>query len=184
MTDKPFDFDNFNDVDKEDDLLFDEMIGGVKKIKTNQSQPYQKKRRPVPLNIPLEQLEDPYLVTEQIKIGDVLSYQGNGIQNRLFKDLSSGRIKPEGRLDLHGKRLKSAYKIFNQFIAEAVYHEAYCVHIIHGKGYGSADNKPILKQQVNQWLRQKSEVLAFVSAPSWDGGTGAVYVLLSKKDPS
>jgi DNA-nicking Smr family endonuclease len=54
------------------------------------------------------------------------------------------------------------------------------VRIIHGKGRGSGE-QPVLKQKANQWLRQKDEVLAFVTAPRWDGGTGAVYVLLSGK---
>jgi DNA-nicking Smr family endonuclease len=39
----------------------------------------------------------------------------------------------------------------------------------------------VLKQKTNQWLRQREEVLAFATAPRWDGGTGAVYVLLSGK---
>ena len=53
-----------------------------------------------------------------------------------------------------------------------------CVRIIHGKGYRSPDNQPILKNSVNQWLRQHRDVLAFCSAKPADGGTGAVYVLL------
>ena len=53
--------------------------------------------------------------------------------------------------------------------------------IIHGKGQGSKDQQPILKQKTNQWLRQRDEVLAFCSAPRWNGGTGATYVLLSRK---
>ena len=46
---------------------------------------------------------------------------------------------------------------------------------------GMTEQQPILKQKVNQWLRQRAEVLAFCSAPRFDGGTGAVYVLLSRK---
>jgi DNA-nicking Smr family endonuclease len=33
---------------------------------------------------------------------------------------------------------------------------------------------------VNVWLRQREEVLAFCSARSVDGGTGALYVLLRR----
>jgi DNA-nicking Smr family endonuclease len=38
----------------------------------------------------------------------------------------------------------------------------------------------VLKQKVNDWLRQKNEVLAFCSARPNDGGSGAVYVLLKR----
>ena len=53
-----------------------------------------------------------------------------------------------------------------------------CVHIVHGKGYRSADNHPVLKNNLNLWLRQHKDVQAFCSAPPKDGGTGAVFVLL------
>ncbi|NND54506.1 MAG: Smr/MutS family protein [Gammaproteobacteria bacterium] len=53
-----------------------------------------------------------------------------------------------------------------------------CVRIVHGKGRGSGPRGPVLKNAVNNWLRKWDPVLAFVSAPDMDGGTGAVYVLL------
>ena len=53
-----------------------------------------------------------------------------------------------------------------------------CVHLIHGKGYGSGGDLPVLKNRLNSWLRQHHEVLAFCSAQPRDGGRGALYVLL------
>lgn len=53
------------------------------------------------------------------------------------------------------------------------------VRIIHGQGFGSAGRKPVLKEKVPVWLAQRKEVLAFVQAPPYDGGAGAVYVLLA-----
>jgi DNA-nicking Smr family endonuclease len=55
------------------------------------------------------------------------------------------------------------------------------VRIVHGKGYNSWQNQPVLKIQLNKWLRQCDEVLAFCSARQADGGTGAVYVLIKQK---
>jgi DNA-nicking Smr family endonuclease len=52
------------------------------------------------------------------------------------------------------------------------------VHIIHGKGYRSVDSHPVLKNDLNLWLRQHKDVQAFCSAPPKSGGTGAVFVLL------
>ncbi|MBK8752826.1 MAG: Smr/MutS family protein [Candidatus Competibacteraceae bacterium] len=54
-----------------------------------------------------------------------------------------------------------------------------CVRIIHGKRVRVRNHRgPVLKQKVNYWLRQRDEVLAFCSARSVDGGTGAIYLLL------
>jgi len=52
--------------------------------------------------------------------------------------------------------------------------------VVHGKGYSSPNNKPVIKAYVNRWLRESETVLAFHSAQKQDGGTGAVYVLLKK----
>jgi DNA-nicking Smr family endonuclease len=38
----------------------------------------------------------------------------------------------------------------------------------------------VLKGKVDNWLRQRDEVLAFATARPVDGGTGAVYVLLKR----
>lgn len=84
-------------------------------------------------------------------------------------------------LDLHGLRVVEARLALAGFLAHAIRHRLRVVQIIHGKGYRSEDRQPILKQKINQWLRQRDEVLAFCSAPRFDGGTGAAYVLLSRK---
>ena len=53
-----------------------------------------------------------------------------------------------------------------------------CVRVIDGKGLGSVNRTPVLKEKVRRWLVQKEEVLAFVEAPPNDGGAGVVLVLL------
>ena len=56
-----------------------------------------------------------------------------------------------------------------------------CVLIVHGRGFGSKDNIPVLKNKLASWLTRGAigkKVLAFTSAKPYDGGTGAVYVLL------
>ena len=40
---------------------------------------------------------------------------------------------------------------------------------------------PVLKQKIGNWLQQRDEVLAYCSARTCDGGTGAVYVLLKRR---
>jgi DNA-nicking Smr family endonuclease len=53
------------------------------------------------------------------------------------------------------------------------------VRIVHGKGNHSQQG-PVLKRQIGHWLRQRGDVLAYVSARQTDGGAGALYVLLSR----
>jgi DNA-nicking Smr family endonuclease len=53
------------------------------------------------------------------------------------------------------------------------------VRIIHGKGLGSVNKEPVLKQKVRNWLVQKEEVIAFCQAKASDGGSGALVVLLN-----
>ena len=55
------------------------------------------------------------------------------------------------------------------------------MRIIHGKGLGSDAEIPVLKNVVDRVLRQRSDVLAFHSAPPAQGGTGAVLVLLAAR---
>jgi DNA-nicking Smr family endonuclease len=52
------------------------------------------------------------------------------------------------------------------------------VRVIHGKGLGSVNKEPVLKNKVRNWLAQKEEVLAFCQARAADGGSGALIVLL------
>lgn len=116
-----------------------------------------------------------------IKANDDLSYQGKGVQNRIMRQLKQGKIPVEIRLDLHGQTIEQAYQSTMQFIHQCQQHRNHCVLIIHGQGYRSAGGVPVLKQNVDHWLRQHDSVLAFHSATPGDGGKGAVYVLLRKK---
>ncbi|MDT8407876.1 MAG: Smr/MutS family protein, partial [Methylococcales bacterium] len=84
----------------------------------------------------------------------------------------------EAELDLHGLTAQQAQLTLQDFLRYALQRGKRCVRIVHGKGYRSPDAAPVLKNQVNSWLRQYAAVLAFTSAAPRDGGTGAVWVLL------
>ena len=49
------------------------------------------------------------------------------------------------------------------------------------KSEKGADGTPVLKNLVDRLLRQRGEVLAFHSAPTAQGGTGALLVLLARR---
>jgi len=65
-----------------------------------------------------------------------------------------------------------------EYLRGAVKRGLRCVRVIHGKGLGSINKEPVLKNKVRNWLTQKDEVIAFCQAKAADGGAGALIVLL------
>jgi DNA-nicking Smr family endonuclease len=165
----------------DDDNAFRAAMDDVQPIRASRPEPYRRKRRPEPLNLPVGDEEDEQLADLAIETGPFLEFRRPGIQNRVFHDLQRGVIEAQSTLDLHGLRVREARTALLRFLGQSTAARRRCVRIIHGKGRTSDGQQPVLKQKTNQWLRQRDEVLAFVSAPRWDGGTGAVYVLLSGK---
>ncbi|MEX1199805.1 MAG: Smr/MutS family protein [Methylophaga sp.] len=111
---------------------------------------------------------------------EFLEFRRPGIQHRQFAKLRTGKVHIEAELDLHGLTAERAEPILAAFLAECQQQQIRCMRIIHGKGWSSRDNRPVLKGKVNYWLRQTDAVLAFCSATVEDGGTGALYVLLKR----
>lgn len=173
---------NNNDNSSEDDInLFRNAMSDVQEMSPSGPDPYRKKHKPVPLELSDGSSEEDEYADLAIETGDFLEFRRSGIQHRVFQDLQRGLIEPEHSLDLHGMRVVEARPAFARFLKQAISRGQRCVRIIHGKGRGSEGQQPVLKQKTNQWLRQNDAVLAFCTAPRWDGGTGAVYVLLSRK---
>ena len=101
-----------------------------------------------------------------------------------FHRLCAGRIRPDETLDLHGYDRNSAREALFETLQSAATAHAECVLVIHGKGHRSEGGESILKESMSDWLtdsRLRSCVLGFAPAVPRDGGTGAVYVLLSRK---
>lgn len=115
-----------------------------------------------------------------VETGEELLYCRNGVQNSVMRKLRRGHYRLEAELDLHRMTAAQAHLALIDFIARCRRRELRCVRVIHGKGLGSKDRRPVLKGRVNQWLRQWNDVLAFCSARPCDGGSGATYVLLRK----
>jgi DNA-nicking Smr family endonuclease len=111
-------------------------------------------------------------------IGDGLWYAKPGVQDATLRKLRRGHYSVGAELDLHGLRSEPARIAL---VDSAHSRRVRCVRIIHGKGYRSGPRGPILKQKLNGWLQQRDDVVAFCSARPADGGTGAVYVLLSAR---
>ncbi len=168
--------------DKEQDQeLFREMMQDAAPLEQDRIPPWRRRLPPHPILHPTVEEKESGLdkISEtEIKTGDELSFCRPGLQKRVFQDLRRGRLEIEMELDLHGLTARHANTALEQFIRDCHRQNIRCIRIIHGKGYGSEGRQPVLKQKVNHWLRQRQDVLAFCSATSRDGGTGAAYVLL------
>jgi DNA-nicking Smr family endonuclease len=111
--------------------------------------------------------------------GDVLAFVRPGVQESVLRRLRRGHYRVQAELDLHGLSVREAKSVLRGFLIEALRRGARCVRIIHGKGLRSGPRGPVLKQAVAVTLRRSGHVIAYVSARGVDGGTGALYALLS-----
>jgi len=115
------------------------------------------------------------------QLGEEIAFRRPGLPEKTFRQLRRGRFSIEAEADLHGLTVVQAKSLLREFICESVLHRLGCVRVIHGKGRGSGPGGPVLKGNVQRWLMQWDEVLAFVTARTHHGGSGAVYVLLKRR---
>ena len=108
-----------------------------------------------------------------------LEFVREDVNINVLKQLRSGQRPIQASIDLHGMTASEACISFENFLRDCQQYHIYQVRVVHGKGWSSSGNKPVLKSLVNAWLQQLEMVQAFCSAPERDGGTGAVYILLS-----
>ncbi len=171
----------------DDIALFRTTVGKVKPVEHDSVilQP-DKKPRPIPAFKPLEQV-DPLQneVAESLETlfqEDKVGFLAPGLQKSVLKKLRKGYYGLDADIDLHGLTSREAQSQLLRFLHFCVEDGCRCVQIIHGKGYNSPDNQPVLKNDINLWLRQHKDVLAFCSTPPKAGGAGALYVLLKLSD--
>ena len=127
----------------------------------------------------VDSLSDQHPWDAGMETGDELLYARNGIGSQTLRKLRRGHWVIQGELDLHGLTTEEARQRLVEFLNASVRRGARCVRIIHGKGLRSGHRGPVLKGAVSGVLRRTAAVVAFVSARPVDGGTGALYVLLS-----
>ncbi|HUH87822.1 MAG TPA: Smr/MutS family protein [Pusillimonas sp.] len=128
----------------------------------------------------LPQVSDHY--TSPKLVGDPTCFVQANHGPDLVKNLAKGKWPIGASLDLHGATLDEARARFDAFLRSCIEHQIRCVRVVHGKGYGSKDNTPVLKETVRRWLTQIADVMAYVECAERDGGAGAVLVLLRAND--
>ncbi len=170
----------------EEDSVFREAVRDVRRLRAAAARPA--KPKPVPqarfrradeqevLKESLLPAVDPAL----LETGDELTFRRQNVPETVLRKLRRGEYLVEAEIDLHGLNSAETRLVLREFISNAVTRNLTCVRIIHGKGRRSGPRGPVLKNVVNQWLRQSDPVAAFGSARAVDGGSGAVYVLIRK----
>ncbi|MGM0983579.1 MAG: Smr/MutS family protein [Pseudomonadota bacterium] len=118
---------------------------------------------------------------EPVRPSEFLDFALPDLPWRTRQQLKRGAIGWEAGLDLHGHTLEEAREELEAFLRDATSRRRRCVLIVHGKAWGTTSDYPMIKSHVNAWLREWPSVLAFCSATTIDGGTGAVYVLLRRR---
>ena len=174
-------------VTDDDHDAFRKSISGAKPLKSEPRAPADKPKpkprarftRADESAVLAESLEDD-IDTIEHGYGGALRYHRQSVGRRTMRKLARGGYSVQAEIDLHGMTLAEAKPRLRDFIDYSAQQGKLCVRVVHGKGLGSGERGPVLKNAVNRWLRSWDTVLAFVSTRQVDGGTGAIYVLLER----
>jgi DNA-nicking Smr family endonuclease len=114
-------------------------------------------------------------------------------ERRKARQISSGRIEVDARIDLHGLRQRDAHARLRTFLLEAHADGLRTVLVITGKGgeehpdrlgdLAGERQRGVLRRNVPHWLEEpelRAIVLSVTQAGVRHGGSGALYVQLRK----
>jgi DNA-nicking Smr family endonuclease len=124
-----------------------------------------------------ESLSDLFEVDHYLEDDPALNYSAPGVGPDVMKKMRKGHWPVQDELDLHGMNRDQARDALGAFLTRSAQRNHRCVCVIHGRGFGSRGQEPVLKSMVHSWLVQK-EVVAFCQARNHEGGEGALIVLL------
>lgn len=111
------------------------------------------------------------------------------MDEKAFRRMKRGKLKPEGKLDLHGMRIDTAHPALMRFILSAQASGKRLVLVVTGKGKDRDEPGPmpvprgVLRHKVPQWLGLpplSQAVLQVTPAHISHGGEGAYYVYLRR----
>lgn len=177
--------DDERDEETEEARLFREAVRGVRPLRARPPPPRKPKIRPrarftrADRAAVLRESLDPHETDPEQLTGEALAFHRPQIPAAVLRRLRRGDYHMQREIDLHGMTVAEAKLALREFLVSALEQHVRCVRIVHGKGLRSGHRGPVLKAAVSAVLRRSGAVLAFVSARRVDGGTGAVYVLLS-----
>jgi DNA-nicking Smr family endonuclease len=171
-------------VTVEERELFRQALGGVRPLQTDTVSlrgpgPTPRVRAASdhsPITDDLAALRDPS--SAELVYADELCFKRVGVPPTILRKLRRGQFPRQAALDLHGQTTAEAKTQLVEFLQACRARGLRCVRIVHGKGYRSPEQQPVLKPKLAHWLGQRDDVVAYVSAQPAEGGTGALYVLL------
>ncbi len=172
-----------------DDRLFADAVGPVRALHRRdrahlprqRPEPQPRQREADERQAMREALSDEVDVESLLLTDDGLSFRRPGIGPDVPARLRRGQWALQAEIDLHGLTREAAREALVAFVREAHRRGQRCVRVVHGKGHGSPGRQPVLKDKVQRWLAQRSEVIAFVQASGAQGGAGALLVLLAPR---
>jgi len=165
-----------------DDELWQEVVSGIKKIKTDIV--VLKKKPPVKRQ---KEASVPFVsrtgFSDDLELADF-----HNVDASTAKKIRRNKFEVEGKLDLHGFTVDAAYERVRNFIFESYNQGKRCVMIITGKGYKQADDdifssKGVLREKVPEWLNGfdlRPLILSVSNPPEKLGGRGALYIILRR----
>ena len=130
-----------------------------------------------------EALSDYVPWSDEDDSGDELLFLRPGISRDVLRKLRRGQWVAQAEIDFHGNSSDEARERCGAFLRLCLERGLRCVRMVHGKGLGSKNREPVLKPKLKAWLTQRDDVLAFCPARPFDGGSGAVIVLLRPARP-
>jgi DNA-nicking Smr family endonuclease len=176
----------------DDQVLFQQAMAGVKKLPRNNYVERSPEKPTVPADIQDEESDILLQLAELVKYGKgfTVSFTPEYVESQvqaacpdLTYRLHRGDFSIQSHVDLHGLNVDDARRTMEDFLKKHIASGKRALLIIHGRGL-SSPNKPVLKTKVQQWLSSgpwRKWVMAYTSARSCDGGTGATYVLLRQR---
>lgn len=172
--------------EEKDDLeLFRAAVKGAKPLKHERVLLRPPPPKPIPQQLLLDErqaladsLSDDYIAAHEMESGEELLYLRAGHSPDILRKLRRGHWVIQDQLDLHGMLVDEARIQTAAFLNLCRKRGIRCIRIIHGKGLGSKNREPVLKNKLRNWLVQRDEVIAYAQARRVDGGSGAVIVLL------
>ena len=117
------------------------------------------------------------------KLPNIQHGDAPGLDKRTAQRLRRGKINVEAQLDLHGFKQDEAHMALNRFLTQSSNVGRRCVLVITGKG-ALSQGGGVLRKMVPLWLNENTNrkfVLSFTYSTPADGGTGAIYILLKRK---
>ena len=166
----------------EDDDLFKEAMRGVEPLRVGHSRtvdmPPEPKRSGRALVYGSKEAGPSAEPSDQ-----PIQWLAHDASSKRIQELRSGRLVPQGKLDLHRRTVDEVESLVPAFLRTSQVQGRGCVLIIHGRGIHSGPGGPRIRGAVVRLLSKSEAVLAFVDAPRQFGGTGAILGLLRNARP-